>query len=411
MDDNEGAAADFERVVACARAAGRTGWEVEALLKLSAVLFWITPDRSLEVAEHAVELSHGLADDSLLQKHARGYCASRRIRLLGWQADDFQACVDATEAARLANHTPFLGLGLMHLSFFESFRSRERDACRAADEGMQIGLESGDSFLYISCQYFKSWALLHLGQWGEALTLVNDSILLSEKNGHGTATTLLRVIQARLHAQALDFVGAREICRQTLVRAREGSPRFLTLIMLGESHLGLHELDLAKECFDEVVERSAVGPFRLDWIFRLPLYHSRSELWLRRGDYDGARKDALHLCKLAAKSAQRTWLALAWRLLAAIALAEDNVVEAEARLRRSFEAMEGAQTPLARWRVLTTAAELAERKGRSEEAAAQRESCKVCIHGLAESLGPHEPLRQSLLQAFDRAARAMSGEP
>jgi tetratricopeptide (TPR) repeat protein len=339
IDDNEGAAADFERAVACARHAKRTEWEVEALLKLSAVLFWIVPDRSLEVAERAVELSYGL-QDPVLQKHARGYCASRRIRLHGWQADDFQACVEATEAARAANHANFLGLGLMHLSFFESFRSHERDACRAADEGMRIALESGDSFLYISCQYFKAWALLHLGQWGEALNLVKDSLLLSEKNGHGTATTLLRVIQARLHAQALDFTGAREICQQTLVRAREGSPRFLTLIMLGEAHLGLGELDLAMECFEEVVERSEAGPFRLDWIFHLPLYHGRAELWLRRGDHDRARQDALDLCELAAKSAQRTYFALAWRQLAAIALAENDPLQAQSEIKLSLEAME-----------------------------------------------------------------------
>ncbi len=170
MDDNEGAAADFEHAAECARQAGRREWEVEALLKLSAVTFWIDSARSLEVAERAVELSHHVPD-ALLQQHARGYCASRRIRLQGWDADDFAACRVATAAAREANHAEFLGLGVMHLSFFEAFRSHERDACLAADEGMRIALEAGDSFLYISCQYFKSWALLHLGQLGEALNL------------------------------------------------------------------------------------------------------------------------------------------------------------------------------------------------------------------------------------------------
>jgi DNA-binding winged helix-turn-helix (wHTH) protein/tetratricopeptide (TPR) repeat protein len=405
MDDNEGAAADFERAVACARQARRTEWEVEALLKLSAVLFWIFPDRSLEVAERAVELSHGL-EDPLLEKHARGYCASRRIRLHGWQADDFQACVEAAEAARVAGHANFLGLGVMHLSFFETFCSRERDACRAADEGMQIGLETGDSFLYISCQYFKSWALLHLGQWGEALSLVKDSLLLSERNSHGTATTLLRVMQARLHAQAMDFAGAREICQQTLVRAREGTPRFLTLIVLGESHLGVGDLDLAEECFEEVVQRSDAGPFRLDWIFRLPLYHGRSELWLLRGDLDRARQDALHLCELASQSGQRTYFALAWRQLARIALAENDPQQAQSAIQLSFEAMQGAETPLAEWRVFTTAAEVADRLGREDDAAAYRARCVECVHGLAGSLGIHEQLRQSLREMFDRAAFA-----
>jgi tetratricopeptide (TPR) repeat protein len=403
MDENEGAAADFEQMAACARRAGRTEWEVDALLKLSAVLFWIRPERSLEVAERAVELSQGLADP-LLQKHARGYCSSRRIRLEGWKEEDFQACVDAVEIARRFSHATYLCLGLMHLSFFQSYRSREREACQSADEGMQIALELGDSFLYISCQYFKSWALLHLGRWGDALNLVNESIPLSERNGHTTATTVLRVIQARLHAQALDFAGAREICQQTLVRAPEGSPRFLTLIMLGEAHLGLAQLDLARDCFEEVLDRSRAGPFRLDWIFRMPLQHGLSELWLRRGDRDRARQDALQLCGLAATSGQRTYLALGRRLLAEIALGENNAPEAEAELRLSFEAMQGSETPLAEWRVLRTAAELAERLGREQEAADHRARSITCIRGLAESLRPHQTLRQSLLQAVDREA-------
>ena len=405
MDDNEGAAVDFERMAACARQAKRVDWEVDALLKLSAVLFWIRHDRSLEAAERAVELSLGLGDP-LLEKHARGYCASRRIRMEGWRAEDFEACREAEESARASNHAAYLCLALMHLSFFETFRSGEREACRAADEGMQLALELGDSFLYISCQYFKAWALLHLGEWGAALDLIKGSIVLSEKDGHGTAITVLRVLQARLHAQAMDFTGARDICQQALLRAREGSPRFLTLIMLGEAYLGLGELDLAADCFEEVLERSGEGPFSLDWIFRMPLQRALSELWLERGDFDRARQEASQLCELATASGQRTYLALGRRQLATIALAEKSDWEAKAQLQLAFQAMHDAETPLAEWRVLRTAAELADRRGRQDEADALRARSMECVRRLAGSLAGHEPLRRSLLEVFDRAALA-----
>ena len=269
---------------------------------------------------------------------------------------------------------------------------------------MRIALESGDSFLYISCQYFKSWALLLLGQWGEALNLVNESIQLSERNGHGTAVTLLRVMQARLHTQARDFAAALRICQQTLIRARDGSPRFLTMIVLGEAHLGLGELDLAMECFDEVMERSQNGHLRLDWIFHLPLYLGRSELWLRRAEHDRAREDALHLCELAGQSGQKTYFALGWRQLAEIALAEGDLRQAQSEIRLALDAMEGVEAPLAEWRVLATAAELAEQLDRKDEAASYRARFTTCIETLASSLAAHEPLRQAFLQAFDRAA-------
>jgi DNA-binding winged helix-turn-helix (wHTH) protein/tetratricopeptide (TPR) repeat protein len=406
MDDNETAAIDFERVVACTRQSNNLQGEVMALLRLSAVLFWTQHDRSLEMAERAVELS-GKLSDTLLQVHARGYCASRRIRLQGWRAEDFEACLAAADAAREAGHAGFLALATMNRSFFESFRSREREAIRAADDGLHTALELGDSYLYISCQYFKAWALLHLGRWGEALSLVRDGTLLAEKSGHGTAMTVLRMVQARLLAHAFDFNGARELAQQTLVRAREGFPRFITLITLGEAHLGLGELERASDCFQEVVDRSEAGPFRLDWIFHLPLYRGLSELWLKRGEFDRAREDAIRLCQLAVKPGQCTYLALGRRQIAAVALAQENLAEAETQIRLALETINSAEAPLAAWPVFTLAAEIVERLGSADEAASFRARARAALERLAGSLAEGEPLRVSLQQQLDRpAARA-----
>jgi tetratricopeptide (TPR) repeat protein len=392
--------------VACTRQSNNLQGEVMALLRLSAVLFWTQHDRSLEMAERAVELS-GKLSDTLLQVHARGYCASRRIRLQGWRAEDFEDCLAAVDAARDAGHAGFLGLATMNRSFFESFRSREREAVRAADDGLHIALELGDSYLYISCQYFKAWALLHLGQWGEALSLIRDGTLLAEKNGHGTAMTVLRMVQARLLAHGFDFKGARELAQQTLVRAREGFPRFITLITLGEAHLGLGELERASDCFQEVVDRSEAGPFRLDWIFHLPLYRGLSELWLQRGEFDRAREDASRLCQLAVKPGQCTYLALGRRQIAAVALAQGNVSEAEAQIHLALETINSAEAPLAAWPVFTLAAEIAERLGSRDEAVSLRTRARAALERLAGSLVDGEPLRVCLLQQLDPpAARA-----
>ncbi|HEV8039375.1 MAG TPA: AAA family ATPase [Bryobacteraceae bacterium] len=400
MDLNEIAAIDFERALVCTRKANDPEGEVKALLKLSAVLFWTEHDRSLTVAERAVELSRKLPDE-LLQIHARGYCASRRIRLHGWRAEDFEDCLAAVDAARQAGHAPFLGLATMYRSFFESFRSRERDAVRAADEGLGIALELGDSYLYISCQYFKAWALLHLGEWGTALSLIRDGTLLAEKNGHGTAKTVLRMVEARLLLQGFDFAGARELARETLVRAREGFPRFITLIALGEAHLGLGELDRAADCFEEVVARSKAGPFRLDWIFHLPLYRGLSELCIQRGEFDRARDHAVSLCELAAKPGQSTYLALGFRQLAAIALAQENLAEAETQIRLALDTIHASDVPLAASPVFTLAAEIAERRGLLEEAASHRAQARAALQRLTGSMSETEPLRISLLQKLD----------
>ena len=254
MDDNAAAAADFQRAVDCARQAGRTDWEVRALLRFSAVLFWTNQDQSLAIAERAVELSRSLPDP-YLHLQALGYCATRRIRLRGWSDADFQSCVAAANAARQIGDRVFLGVHTMSCSFFQSYRSREREACRAADEGLQIALETNDSFLYISCQYFKAWALLHRGEWGEALEIVRDGLRLAESSGHGTAVVVLRMIEARLRIHARDFQGARELSQLALSGAREGFPRLITLVGLGEAFLACGSTTL-----HSIVLRRSQGP-------------------------------------------------------------------------------------------------------------------------------------------------------
>jgi DNA-binding winged helix-turn-helix (wHTH) protein/tetratricopeptide (TPR) repeat protein len=403
MDDNATAAADFEKAVDCARKAERTDWEVRALLKLSAVLFWIDQERGLAIAERAVDFSRDLPDP-YLHLQARGYCASRRIRLRGWSDDDFQSCVAAADAARQVHDNAFLGLHTMSCSFFQSYRSQEREACRSADEGLRIALETNDSFLYISCQYFKAWALLHLGEWGQALQLVRDGIRLSENSGHGTATVVLRMIEARLHLQAFDFRGAREMAERTLPAAREGFPRLITLVALGEGLLGLGEYDRALQCFEQVTESSKQGRFRLDWIFHLPLYRALGELWLRRREFARARQDALHLCELAALPGQRTYMALGRRLLAEIAIAESNDEEAESQIERARAALENVDAPLAEWRVFATSTELARRLARPERAAAYLARAASALERIAASMGEDEPLRRSLEGAQETRA-------
>jgi DNA-binding winged helix-turn-helix (wHTH) protein len=399
MDANAAAAADFERAVDCARAAARTDWEVIALLKLSAVLFWTDQERSLAVAERAVESSRALPDPYLYLQ-ARGYCASRRIRLHGWTADDFQSCVAAAEAARKAEDRVFLGLHMMHCSFFLSYCSREREACRAADEGLRIGLETNDSFLYISCQYFKAWAVLHLGEWGQAMQMVRDGLQLSESSGHGTAAVVLRMIEARLRLQAFDFRAAREMAEHTLTSAREGFPRLITLVALAEALLGLGAYDAALKCFAEIDEAPQNSGFRLDWIFHLPLARARAELWLRRREFARGRQDASRLCELAALSGQRTYLALGRRLLAEIAIAEGHHEEAESQIEQARAAIENFEAPLAEWRVFATAAEIARLLARPG-AAEYRARAAAVVKRISASMDAREPLRQALESALE----------
>jgi tetratricopeptide (TPR) repeat protein len=401
MDDNAAAALDLERVVACAAEAGQTDWEVKALLKLSSVLFWSDHQRCLEAAEAAVELSSRLPEE-WLHLQARGHCASRRIRLRGWTDEDFADCVAARDAAKKAGDSGFYGWHAMSCAFFYSYRSEGREACRSADEGMQIGIETGDAFLYMSCQYFKAWALLHLGEWGEALRLTREGLRLSRENGHTTGEAVLRLIEVRLHLEAQDFARARDLTLETLPLARPGFPWFVTSIALAEAQAGLGESDAAWNGLHDVLRRSREGPFRLDWIFHLPLYRALAELALAGDDFERARTEANRLCELAALPGERTYLAIGSSLLARVALRQDKGDEAAAHIARAIAELKNVEAPLAEWRVFATASEVAGRRGYTSEAASWRVHALFTLERMARSVDAAEPLCQALLRVKDQ---------
>jgi tetratricopeptide (TPR) repeat protein len=165
---------------------------------------------------------------------------------------------------------------------------------------------------------------------------------------------------------------------------------------LGEALLGLKEYDRAQACFEEVAASAERGS-RLDWIFHLPLYRARSELWLARGDRLRARQDALRLCDLAAQPGQRTYLALGRRLLAEIAAAEANYDEAESQLAQARAVLENVEAPLAEWRVFVASAESARRRAQPDAANAYRTRAAEALRRIAGSMAEDEPLRRSLL--------------
>jgi DNA-binding winged helix-turn-helix (wHTH) protein/tetratricopeptide (TPR) repeat protein/energy-coupling factor transporter ATP-binding protein EcfA2 len=401
LDDYDGAIATCQRLITLAQNAQRPDWEVAALLKLSAVFFWTDHHRSLEVAARAVERSRSIPSPGL-HIQARGYYASRHIRLLGWSDSHFDDVAAAVEAARAAGDTACLGLHLMSYSFFLCYRSQEREACRVASEGMRLGLDTGDAFLYISCLYFQAWALLHLGRLGEALHALHQGLDLAVRNGTTTGEVVLNLVLARLHAHAFDFAAAKDICLKSLPKARPGFPRLIALTMLGEAHLGLGELAEARQCLLQVLRDTESGPYCLDWIFRMPFRHARAELYLARGCTTDAAREALILRDLASSSGQRTYLTLAHTSLARAALAAGNPLQAQRHIADARLALEGAEAPLAEWRLHALAASLAHSRGDSSEALSHRHAAASSLTRLAASLPDPHPLRSNLL---DRALR------
>src|SRR5262249_17910830 len=130
-----------------------------------------------------------------------------------------------------------------------------------------------DAYHYMSCLGFKALALLHLGEWGEALRISRDGTQMAQKNGHGLAIRIFQLTLAWLHELAFDFARARQLCEPLVQQAREDqADRHFGLIRLGMAYLGLGESERAVSCFRELTSRIE-GGFLLDWIWHLHLHY------------------------------------------------------------------------------------------------------------------------------------------
>ncbi len=91
-------------------------------------------------------------------------------------------------------------------------------------------------------------------------------------------------------------------------------------------------------------------------------------------------------------------MALGRRILAEIAMAEQDYEQAEAEVTQAFDVINRAEAPLAEWRVWQTAARLHSARGEHAEAARNWECSLTILNRLADSLGEDEPLYQHLVE-------------
>lgn len=417
MGDMPGAAADFEALAGYAREQGRTEDEVRALDHLATALSWVDRERCLTAVSAFVTLSRVLAGQ-LTQAHARGCWGYWQTLFLAWGDGHAEALSEAVAAARQAGARAMLSLHLARYSFFECLRSDYPAACRTAEEGARLALELSDAHSYLLSQYYLAWGLLHQGRWGEMLRIVGEGgsgLEMAERNEHCRWAVLFRLELAWLHEQAFDFERTRELCEQAYDEARKVAHPYtesLSLILLGMAHLGVERREAAFRCFSEVTDRLDRERSLMDWILRIPLHYGLSRYWLTQGDLAGARREAESLCELASAPGERTYLALSLQTLAEIAMAADDWEGAEVAIARALTAIEGAEAPLAVWRVCATAARLCEQLGRISEAADHWRRSAETLNRLAGSLDGADRLRRSLganpaAQTIQRRAHAL----
>jgi DNA-binding winged helix-turn-helix (wHTH) protein len=399
------AADDFAAMSALARHLGLADVEVHALLLESSALGLVDRRRCLAAADRAVA-RHGASDVMLTL--ARGYRAYWAHRVTGYEEADARACSDALATVRALGMPGPLALFLHMNGCFQSLRSEYRAACEAADEGQRLARELGDGFAYQLCAQLRATVLLHVGELGDALAVLRDVTSLAERNGHLPGLLGARVLHAWLFAEAGDFARARRTSAEAVAPAERSTHPYavvLAQLVLAMADVGEGRAAAAATRLEKLAARLEREPDLREWVMLLPLHAWLGEARLALGDHAGAASAARTLCAVARRSGERTYGTLGHRLLAEAALAERDLATASAEAERGLALAAAGDVPLAEWRMLATAARVAERRGHRAAADEHRARSCAVLRRLAGSLADEPTLRRALLRrAVEREA-------
>lgn len=134
----------------------------------------------------------------------------------------------------------------------------------------------------------------------------------------------------------------------------------------------------------------------LDWYWRTPLHSALTELWLKKGDLENARREAQEFLKASLGTREQTFQALAWEANARVAIASHDRAGAEECIPKALGIVARWEILVAAWRVHATAAEAATDPALARE---QRRLSAETIARLAHSLSGTEPLRETFLSS------------
>jgi tetratricopeptide (TPR) repeat protein len=380
--------------------------EIRALIGTAYPLSWVSSERCLEALERALRLG-AAQGDPLLRARTRASCLVRRIWVRGWNSRDAEECRDALAEIRQAADRLVLAPHLVDYSFIQWISSEYGEAYGSASEGLAILLERPGENSYLSIpdwvsQIILPWTLLFLGKWGEALAEIRAGISMADKNGDHYRGQTLRLYQAWVLLNAMDFAGVVRICESVLPLVEDpgrGPWRRLGLILAGSAETALRKYESAHRYLSTAMEEMDRQRLIFDWYSRMLLESALSELWLAKGDLVRARPEADQFLSATLTTAERTWRALAWEASARVGIAQRDFDCAHDCVAKALSTIEGFELPLAEWRLHATAFELCQAGENSEAAEHHRQLSRATILKLADSLAAEEPLRQTFLSA------------
>jgi tetratricopeptide (TPR) repeat protein len=265
---------------------------------------------------------------------------------------------------------------------------------------LKVG-EKTNPVSYLLALGAKALALMLSGQFGEALKVIRTAGERAEKNGNDP--WLLNIREAWLRTIALDFEGAGRLC-ENMIRSNpgypKGQPKTISRFATANAALAQGKYDEARQNFKQILDKEVTPKFFLHWYWRMQAQLGLGNAWLGSGHLLNARGEANRFLESALSTADPNLQALAWNLVARVAMAEKDWAGGERNIEKALAISEKFQIPTVAWRLHGTARDVYRQLKKIREAGKHRERAVECILALANSFEPDEPLRESFLAAI-----------
>jgi len=213
------------------------------LLDLSRFCLYTDRGQCLRYAEQALAKIRDFADDEILNVLGQGNSANLNLMLKCWRQEDAELCREAVKKTAGVSDLWILLRRCSIESVVNYLSSKYPQSYHAAIEGKRLAEEIGDQYYYIIFNTMSAFTLLHQGKWRDLRQSVSAALAMTEKNVNRQGRALCRLTLGWLHAEALDFEGAKRYCAEALDPDVEANPfaNYIGRNLLAKACLGLHD--------------------------------------------------------------------------------------------------------------------------------------------------------------------------
>ncbi len=307
---------------------------------------------------------------------------------------------EVVATSRRLNHKPGLCSGLTWRACLHFFQSEYALAVELTTEALRLTAELRDGFLMLTSMFFLGLSQGNQGKMSASLATLKDALEKARRNGDLFWHPRFPNCIGWIYRELFDFESAHKYNEHGIDVSRchhvlEAEANSLINRGIDFIHAGEHEQTAA--AFHEVkdiFDRDAW--FR--WRYNIRLEAAMAEHWLKKGDLEKASEFAERLYATATEHEVHKYIAVAHHLRARVALAANDLAEAEKNFDNALAELEKYPVPLVAWKVQAGKARLKTQMGQEAEAQEASAHASEIVNFIASNVND-ENLRANFLSA------------